>query len=121
LSGSLDGSISILDYKRDTFMNLYTSPQFKTYTCQLEEIKSDRIDTLTVSINVLDLESLIVNEIDPRTVLDHQNQIYFKKKDLPKLNFGTSGGSVFNNFFGINTPEGSIQIFYFASINTGQV
>lgn len=83
----------------------------------MDEIKKDKIKSQSIKLNILELISIIAKELDPSKMKKDDDKIYFMQKKLNKMNFGTSGGSVFNNFFGINTPEASIQIFYFSGSN----
>lgn len=96
-------------------MDSTPTPKFNKYSSSIENIKDGKVTCNSSNLSILNLNSIIVKELNPKDLTNDTDKVFFKKKELTKMNFGTSGGSVFNNFFGINTPEASIQIFYFAT------
>lgn len=114
LSASLDGSVSILDYKRGSFLKEKGNEIKKTKldgTIQFfDDSKKDNLKQF--SFDLLGLDSMIIDVMDPDKRNDNK-KIYFKKRDMKNLKFGTSGAALYKNAFGINSPIGLINIFYF--------
>ena len=119
MSASLDGSVSILDFRKGIFLNhsqdkLTRNPNVCEPTVAVKgknDVNMAQDKKEEVIIEVLSMDNLVVGSINPKNYSDNKN-LFFKKKIIKTFDYGISGAILKQDCFGLNSPTGVINIFY---------